>query len=92
MEGVILSITASLAIQGSFRKEHGYYSNSTSDFSSHWKNDYNCSSWYRYAQADEYLIVNCCELGEPSSKPSRMYIMKDYYELTNLEVKTSGYN
>ena len=40
----------------------------------------------RYSQADEYLIDNCCELGEPSSKPSGMYIIKDYYEPTNLEV------
>ena len=40
----------------------------------------------RYAQTNEYLIDNCCELGEPSSKPSGMYIIKDYYEPTNLEV------
>ena len=46
----------------------------------------------RYSQVDEYLIDNCCELGEPSSKPSGMYIIKDYYELTHLEVKISGYN
>ena len=57
MEGVILSITASLAIQDSFIKEHGYYSNSTSDFSSYWKNDATAAV-DRYSQADEHLIVN----------------------------------
>ena len=46
----------------------------------------------RYSQADKHLIVNCCELGEPSSKLSRMHFIKDYYELTYLEVKASGYN
>ena len=57
MEGVILSITASLAIQDSFIKEQGYYSNSTSDFSSYWKNDATAVV-DRYSQADEHLIVN----------------------------------
>ena len=40
----------------------------------------------RYTQADKHLIVNCCELREPSSKPSGMYVIKGYYEPTNLEI------
>lgn len=34
----------------------------------------------RYTQADERLIVNCCELGKPSS------VSVEYYELINVEV------
>ena len=50
----------------------------TIDLSSHWDNDYSCSSWY--IDIHKNFIVNYCELGEPSSKPSGMYVIKDYCE------------
>ena len=40
----------------------------------------------RYTQTDEHLIDNCCDLGQPSSKPSGIYVTKNYFEPTSLEV------
>ena len=37
----------------------------------------------RYTQAGERLIDNCCDLGEPSSKPSGVYVIKNYFKPTN---------
>ena len=40
----------------------------------------------RYAQADEHLLNNCCDLKQSSSKPSGIYVIKNYFEPTSLEV------
>ena len=39
----------------------------------------------RSTLADERLIENCCVLGEDSSKPTGMYVIKDYYTPSSLE-------
>ena len=40
----------------------------------------------RYTQTDEHLIDNCCDLGQPSNKPSGIYVTKSYSEPNSLEV------
>lgn len=40
----------------------------------------------RYRRDDELLIDTCCDMGQPSNKPSGPYIIKDYNKPSNLEV------